>query len=181
MLYFADLISSMQDSQILVLPAFADARGSFVKSFNDSLFQSWGIQFQLKESYFSVSAKDVIRGMHFQLPPAQHAKIVFCPFGEILDVVVDLRKTSPNYGQAKAQILSADNHKAFYIPEGFAHGFKALSEGAITYYLVSSEYHQASDTGIAFDSFGFDWACIAPIMSERDQHFIALQDFVSPF
>ncbi|MCC6185846.1 MAG: dTDP-4-dehydrorhamnose 3,5-epimerase family protein [Chitinophagaceae bacterium] len=167
--------------QLIQLPHFADTRGQFVKSFNDQLFQGFGINFQLKESYYSFSGKDVIRGMHFQLPPHQHAKIVFCPVGKILDVALDLRKDSPKYGQAFAQILSSENNKAYYIPEGFAHGFKALTEGALTYYLVSSGYHPASDTGIAYNSFGFDWECALPIMSERDTSFINFNDFESPF
>ena len=135
----------------------------------------------MKKSYFSTSATDVIRGMHFQLPPYQHSKIVFCPFGAILDVIVDLRKQSTTFGQHYSQILSAENHKAYYIPEGFAHGFKSLSEGAMTYYLVSSEYNKDSDTGIRYDSFGFDWGIANPIISERDLSFAALKEFNSPF
>ena len=171
----------MQELKVLDLPAFSDERGFFVKTFNDSLFQSLGIDFTLKESYFSVSRKDVIRGMHFQIPPHQHSKIVFCAFGAILDVVVDLRKNSANYGMCFSQILSADNHKAFYIPEGFAHGFKSLSENAITYYLVSSEYEATSDAGIAYSSINFDWDCAEPILSARDRQFQLLKDFDSPF
>ncbi|MDI9318951.1 MAG: dTDP-4-dehydrorhamnose 3,5-epimerase [Phycisphaerales bacterium] len=174
-------IISVQEATILDLPAFADPRGSFIKTFNDSLFQSWGIHFQPKESYYSISNQGVIRGMHFQLPPHQHAKIVFCPVGAILDVAVDLRKTSPKYGHCFAQILSAENNKAFYIPEGFAHGFKSLTDGALTYYLVSSEYHPASDSGIAYDSIDFDWACDKPTLSKRDKNFICFADFQSPF
>lgn len=165
----------------LQLPAFHDDRGLFVKSFNDSLFKSWGIDFVVRESYFSISKRDVIRGMHFQLPPHQHAKIVFCPQGAILDVAVDLRKESDTFGQCFSELLSAENNKAFYIPEGFAHGFKALTENAMTYYLVSSEYNQTHDTGIAFDSIYFDWESGHPIMSDRDRGFPALKDFVSPF
>jgi len=170
-----------QEVSVIDLAAFVDVRGSFVKTFNDTLFQSLGIPFTLKESYFSVSAKDVIRGMHFQLPPHQHAKIVYCPFGAILDVALDLRLQSPTYGQYFSQILSAENHKAFYIPEGFAHGFKSLTHDAQTHYLVSSEYDAASDAGIAYHSFGFEWDCVDPILSERDKNFIAFQDFKSPF
>jgi dTDP-4-dehydrorhamnose 3,5-epimerase len=123
---------------VLTLPAHADARGLFVKTFHDALFKAADVEFTLRESYFSISERNVIRGMHFQLPPHQHSKIVFCPRGAILDVIVDLRRESPTYGQYLAQELSADNHKAFFIPEGFAHGFKALTEGAMTYYLVSA-------------------------------------------
>ena len=119
--------------------------------------------------------------MHFQLPPYQHAKIVFCPHGAILDVIIDLRKDSPTYKQYFHQELSEKNHKAFFIPEGFAHGFKALTENAMTYYLVSSEYHKESDTGIRYDSFGFDWDVKSPIISPRDLSFSSLENFQSPF
>ncbi len=171
----------MTELKIIDLPAFKDIRGSFVKTFNESLFQSLGIQFQLRESYYSISELNVIRGMHFQLPPHHHSKIVFCPVGAILDVAVDLRMTSPDYGKCFAQILSAENHKAYYIPEGFAHGFRSLTQDSLTYYLVSSEYHAASDTGIAFDSLSFDWECPNPVMSDRDKNFVSLKDFKSPF
>lgn len=171
----------LQDARLIELPAFADDRGVFIKTFHDTTLQEAGIHFTLKESYFSLSHKDVIRGMHFQLPPHQHAKIVFCPKGAILDVIVDLRKHSATYGQYFAQELSEQNHLAYYIPEGFAHGFKALTDDAMTYYLVSSEYHKESDTGIRWDSFGFDWNVASPVISARDQSFVALQDFSSPF
>lgn len=171
----------MENFQIIDLPAFSDQRGSFIKTFHQTNFRLIGINFQLQESYYSISSKDVIRGMHFQLPPHQHSKIVYCSFGAILDVIVDIRKASPDFGKSFSQVLSAENHKAFYIPEGFAHGFKALTEGAVTNYLVSSEYNQASDTGIAFDSFNFDWQCTQPIMSERDKNFPRLSQFDSPF
>ena len=171
----------LSGAKLITLPAFTDDRGLFVKTFHDTTLLRAGIDFKLKESYFSISRKDVIRGMHFQLPPHGHSKIVFCPKGAILDVIVDLRKDSPTYGRYHAEELSEDNHHAYFIPEGFAHGFKALTEGAMTYYLVSSEYEKESDTGVRWDSLGFDWQCKAPIMSARDQSFGALSAFQSPF
>lgn len=171
----------LADAYVIDQPAFYDDRGSFVKTFHETTLAEHGIQFQLKESYFSLSKKDVIRGMHFQTPPHQHAKIVFCPQGAILDVIVDLRKASPTYGQYYAQELSAANHKAYYIPEGFAHGFKSLTDDAITYYLVSSEYSKEHDTGILYNTFGFDWGIEHPIISERDLSFEMLQNFNSQF
>jgi len=166
---------------LITLPSPADNRGVFVKTFHDTTLQKAGIDFELKESYFSTSKKDVIRGMHFQLPPHDHAKIVFCPFGAIMDVIVDLRRDSPTYGQHYAAELSAANHKAYYIPEGFAHGFKSLTDDAITYYLVSSEYHQPSDTGILYNSIGYDWGISNPILSPRDLSFRTLGELESPF
>lgn len=166
---------------VIDLPAFYDDRGSFVKTFHATTLAQRGIHFDLKESYFSLSKKDVIRGMHFQTPPHQHAKVVFCPQGAILDVIIDLRKDSPTFKQFHAQELSADNHKAYYIPEGFAHGFKSLTDDAITYYLVSSEYSQQHDTGILYNSFGFDWDVDEPVISARDLSFPALEEWRSVF
>ncbi len=162
-------------------PAFTDDRGLFVKTFHDTILRDAGISFSLKESYFSISNKDVIRGMHFQLPHHQHSKIVFCPKGAILDVIVDLRRGSATYGQHHAEVLSAENHKAYFIPEGFAHGFKAITDDALTYYLVSSEYHKESDTGIRWDSFGYDWQSESPVISARDRSFEGLETFQTHF
>lgn len=171
----------LNGARILTLPSSADIRGTFVKAFHESTLQAQGISFTLRESYFSFSKKDVIRGMHFQLPPHDHSKIVFCPQGAIMDVMVDLRKQSPTYRQFCSVVLSGDNHKALFIPEGFAHGFKALTDDALTYYLVSSEYSQPHDTGIRYDTIGLNWEVDAPILSARDLSFIAMHDFDSPF
>lgn len=171
----------LSGAKLITLPKFEDERGGFIKTFNDSIFKNEGIDFDLKESYFSISNKDVIRGMHFQLPPFDHAKIVFCPQGAILDVILDLRKDAPTYGQFFAQELSAANHLAYYIPKGFAHGFKSLTAHALTYYLVSSGYEQSADTGLAYDSFGFNWDIQEPIISKRDLSFESFSQFNSPF
>ncbi len=171
----------LEGAFIITLPAPKDSRGLFVKTFHETTLKEAGITFTLRESYFSISKKDVIRGMHFQTPPHQHSKIVFCPQGSILDVIVDLRKASPTYGQYFAHELSAENHKALYIPEGFAHGFKAVSDDAMTYYLVTSEHNKAHDAGIRYDSIGLDWGVAAPIVSDRDKSFAALADYESPF
>ncbi len=176
-----DAIEILNGAKLLTLPSSIDARGTFVKTFHETSLAKHGISFTLRESYFSLSKKDVIRGMHFQLPPHQHSKIVFCPQGAILDVIVDLRKNSPTYRQFYATGLSGANHKAYYIPEGFAHGFKSLTDDAITYYLVSSEYSQPHDTGIRYDTIGYDWNVTDPILSARDLSFIGMGEFDSPF
>jgi len=163
------------------MPAFEDERGWFIKSFQDTFFEEKNIRFELRESYFSISRKNVIRGMHFQLPPFQHHKIVFCPQGAILDVMLDLRKDSPSFGRHFAIELSAQNHQAVFIPEGFAHGFLALTDNAMTYYLVSSSYRKEYDTGIRWDSFGMSWPATAPLISARDQSFAPLAGFQTPF
>lgn len=174
-------IETNESLYLFTMPSSQDSRGSFIKSFSESRLHEAGIEFTLRESYFSFSKKDVIRGMHFQLPPHQHSKIVFCQLGAILDVTVDLRKNSPTYLQHFIHELSADNHKAIFIPEGFAHGFVALTDEALTYYLVSSEYNREHDTGIRYDSIGFDWGVESPVISARDLSFVAMKNFNSPF
>jgi dTDP-4-dehydrorhamnose 3,5-epimerase len=171
----------LQGAKLITLNSSCDNRGPFVKTFHNTDFLASGIDFTLRESYFSFSKKDVIRGMHFQLPPYDHSKIVFCPKGAILDVILDLRKDALTYGKHHAQVLSDENHYAYFIPEGFAHGFKALTDDAMTYYLVSSEYSKPHDTGLLYDSIGADWEVACPIISARDLSFKTLAEFDSPF
>jgi dTDP-4-dehydrorhamnose 3,5-epimerase/CDP-3, 6-dideoxy-D-glycero-D-glycero-4-hexulose-5-epimerase len=158
-----------------------DERGTFVKTFNSNDFNNNDLNFSIKESYFSVSKKNVIRGMHFQLPPHDHEKLVFVPYGSILDVIVDLRKNSSTYCKYISIELSAKNKKSIFIPRGLAHGFKSLEEDTLTVYNVSSVYNSTSDHGIRFDSFGFDWDLQNPILSKRDLQFESLEDFKYPF
>ncbi len=162
-------------------PRFNDHRGTFVKTFHSSTLLAHGIDFQLKESFYSTSAKNVIRGMHFQVPPMDHEKIVFCTDGAILDVAVDLRKSSPTYGQFVTAELSAENNQALYIPKGFAHGFLSLTDSSTAFYFVSSEHSPEHDRGILFNSFGLDWQVSDPILSARDLAFPTLANFDSPF
>lgn len=173
--------TSLKGIYLIQFPAFADERGLFVKTFHEPTLQQAGLSFELKESFFSFSKKDVIRGMHFQIPPHDHTKIVFCPKGAILDVVVDIRKDSPTYGHQFSVELSERNNQALFIPSGFAHGFKSLEDDTQAFYLVSTAHHPASDAGIRYDSFGFDWGVENPIVSKRDQSFATLVDYQSPF
>lgn len=160
-----------------------DDRGLFVKTYNKEFFESHNIDFEIKESYFSVSKKNVIRGMHFQLPPYDHSKLVYVSAGGIIDVVVDLRKNSKTFKQYISVELSAENKKSIFIPSGFAHGFKSLEEKTITVYNVSSEYNSNTDFGILYSSIYFDWKVENPIISERDLQFENLDSFLinSPF
>jgi dTDP-4-dehydrorhamnose 3,5-epimerase len=162
---------------------FTDHRGEFVKTYHDQTFRELGLPFETREEFFSTSRQHVLRGMHFQIPPADHVKLVYCITGAVLDVVLDLRRQSPTYGQAVAEELSAANRRAFYIPSGFAHGFLALTEGALMVYKTSTVHAPACDRGIRWDSFGFAWPLggVPPILSQRDQDFPALADFHSPF
>lgn len=154
-----------------------DDRGLFIKTFNQSAFKESNLPLEIKESYFSMSKKNVIRGMHFQLPPDDHVKLVGVASGAILDVVVDLRKESSTYKHHMPVELSAKNKKSIYIPKGLAHGFKSLEENTITIYNVSTEYNPNSDFGIHYNSFEFDWQIANPIMSKRDIEFQSLASF----
>jgi dTDP-4-dehydrorhamnose 3,5-epimerase/CDP-3, 6-dideoxy-D-glycero-D-glycero-4-hexulose-5-epimerase len=158
-----------------------DNRGLFVKTFNNDFFTSYGLNIWIRETFYSVSHKDVIRGMHFQIPPHDHIKIVYVPAGRILDVVLDLRNGSPTYGETYSVELSAKNGKAILIPSGLAHGFKSLEDNAITTYMQTSCYAPNHDCGIRYDSFNFDWNCETPIISKRDMSFETLSDYNPPF
>ena len=156
---------------------FEDQRGLFVKTFHKEMFEQAGLQTDFKESYFSVSKKNVLRGMHFQKPPHDHAKLVYVIEGEILDVVVDLRGKSDTFGKFFTTNLSSEKANSLYIGKGFAHGFLTLSDSATVVYQTTSTYHAKSDSGIKWDSFGFDWdSVVNPIISERDKLFPSLNE-----
>lgn len=154
-----------------------DDRGLFVKTFNKEAFEEKKLSIDIRESYFSTSKKNVVRGMHFQLPPHDHEKLVYVPSGAIVDVIVDLRKDSSTYKRHISIELSAENKKSIYIPKGLAHGFRSLEADTITVYNVSTEYNPASDSGIYYNSFGFDWQIENPIISQRDLEFQDLESF----
>ena len=158
-----------------------DKRGYFVKNFQRSLFEQRDLECDFKESYYTQSHEHVIRGMHFQTPPHDHAKLITVISGSIVDVILDIRKSSETYGQNFEIELSGVNKKSLYIPRGCAHGFGVLSKEAIIYYQVTSEHNPEHDKGIRFDSFGFSWPISNPVLSERDYTFPAFNNFESPF
>ena len=165
-----------------ILPrVFKDGRGSFVKTFHQEVFAKHQLETEFAEEYYSVSYQNVLRGLHFQLPPHAHTKIVYCVLGQVIDAVVDLRVGSPTYGQFATFDVSAEKANIIYIPPGLAHGFYVTSETAIMMYKVSTVYAPESDTGIRWDSVGINWPSPNPIVSERDSGFVALSDFTSPF
>ena len=132
-----------------------------------------------------MSSYGVVRGLHFQRPPFTQAKLVRCVLGEVLDVAVDLRKSSPTYGQHVAVLLSEDNHRQLFIPKGFAHGFSVLSQKAIFQYKCDEFYHPESDGGISIadESLDIDWKIPVSerILSEKDMRHPFLNEFDSPF
>lgn len=157
-----------------------DDRGLFVKTFNDNLFRQHGISFTPKEIYYSLSKKNVIRGMHFQIPPHDHAKLIYVISGAILDVVIDIRRSSGTYGKY-FEIILRENDYSLFIPSGFAHGFKSLQDNSIVVYNQTSCYSREHDTGILWDSFGFNWGDESFVLAERDKSFLPFNKFQSPF
>lgn len=160
---------------------FDDVRGRFVKVFHEQAFADKGLETNFAEEYYSVSHKNVIRGMHFQLPPMDHVKMVYCIQGEVLDAVVDLRVGSPTYGEYTLFELSAAKANSIYIPKGMAHGFCAMSDQAVMVYKVSTIYSPEHDAGLLWNSVGIAWPTNDAILSARDQSFSSFDKFVSPF
>lgn len=156
-----------------------DDRGEFTKTYHELVFKNNDLCTDFKESFFSISKRDVIRGMHFQVPPYDHEKLVYVVKGEMVDVVLDLRKSSKTYKKSISVILSDKNHRSIYIPKGLAHGFKSITDETITVYNVSTIYNKENDYGIRYDSFGFDWKVSDPILSERDSDFMTLNNFLN--
>jgi len=158
-----------------------DSRGYFVKTYHRSLFHEHGLSTEFREEYYSSSNSGCLRGMHFQLPPHDHDKLVYCTTGTVLDVVVDLRRGSPTYGQAECMTLSGESGTMLFIPKGLAHGFYVLSGPSSMVYNVTTEYAPSHDTGIHWRSIPFDWPNLSPVTSERDSSFQPLNEFDSPF
>ncbi|MGD0835199.1 MAG: dTDP-4-dehydrorhamnose 3,5-epimerase [Polyangia bacterium] len=160
---------------------YDDSRGRLVKVFHRDAFAALGFATDFVETYYSMSHRGVIRGLHFQTPPAEHAKLVCCTSGRVQDAVVDLRRGSPTYGMYVTLELSAEIGNMLYIPPGMAHGFCVLSRQAHMVYQVTSQYDAGHDAGIRWDSARIPWKIAAPILSERDRNHPALSDFSSPF
>jgi dTDP-4-dehydrorhamnose 3,5-epimerase len=160
---------------------FRDERGSFVKTFHSGFAAEHGLATSFAEEFYSWSKRGVLRGLHFQSPPAEHTKVVTCLSGEVLDVVVDLRTGSPAFGQHAMFSLRGDEAAMLYIPTGLAHGFLALSDDALMYYQVTTVHNPACDSGIRWDSAGIPWPVTLPVISTRDASFPTLAEFSSPF
>ncbi len=149
----------------------SDARGCFSKPWDAKILQQAGLYFEIREIFYNVSHTNSLRGMHFQSPPYQQTKLVHCIQGQVLDVLLDLRHSSPSFGKSYSLILQASVPCILYLPPGIAHGFLALQDSSIILYAVSQAYVPQYDLGIRWDSFGFEWPTSNPILSERDQAF----------
>lgn len=181
-----EIIKTNIEGALIIEPrVFEDARGYFFESFSQREFDAKVGPVRFVQDNESKSSYGVMRGLHFQAPPFAQSKLVRCVRGRVLDVVVDIRRGSPTYGQHVAVELSEDNHRQFFIPRGFAHGFAVLSEEAVFQYKCDEYYHPESEGGISIldSSLGIDWHIPAEhvILSEKDTKHLLLRDFVSPF
>lgn len=176
-----NVITTPIEGLLIVEPQlFGDARGYFVETYNEARYDAAGIKARFVQDNQSMSAYGVVRGLHFQKPPYSQAKLVSCIEGSVLDVAVDLRSDSPTYGQHFAVVLSEENHRQFFIPKGFAHGFSVLSERAVFSYKCDELYHPEAEGGILFTDpeLGIDWQIPAEkmIISAKDTCHPLLKD-----
>lgn len=181
-----EVLKTAIEGVVIIEPkVFQDARGYFFESFSQREFEEKVRKINFVQDNESMSSYGVMRGLHFQRPPFTQSKIVRCVKGAVLDVAVDIRKGSPTYGQHVAVELTEENHRQFFVPRGFAHGFAVLSETAVFQYKCDNFYAPQADGGISIkdDSLGIDWKIPTEnaLLSEKDMKHILLKDFDSPF
>ena len=162
---------------------FKDSRGCFFESWNAKKFNQLGISEDFVQDNQSVSSKGVLRGLHFQNPPYAQAKLVRVIKGSVLDVAVDLRKTSPTYGKHVSVILSEQNNKSFFIPKGFAHGFLSLEDNTVFNYKCSDYYNKESEGSLLWndEDLKIDWQIDNPLVSEKDLQADLFKNFKTKF
>lgn len=186
-----NIIKTDIEGVLIIEPrVFGDARGYFFESFSEKDFNEQvgailGHPIHFVQDNESMSSYGVMRGLHFQKAPHCQSKLVRCVKGAVLDVAVDIRKGSPTYGKHVAVELTEDNHRQFFIPRGFAHGFAVLSETAIFQYKCDNFYAPEADSGMSIvdESLGIDWRIPVEnaLLSEKDTKHALLKDFDSPF
>lgn len=159
----------LQGALVIEPQVFGDARGFFYESYNEAKYREAGIDRRFVQSNVSRSARGVLRGLHYQWPNPQ-GKLVSVLEGEVFDVAVDIRRGSPTFGQWAGVMLTAENHRHFWIPEGFAHGFCVLSEYATFAYQCTALYDAKADAGIRWNdaAIGIDWPVTEPLLSDKD-------------
>ena len=174
---------SIPDVMIIEPQIFPDDRGVFLEIFKESIFKENGINLEFVQDNYSQSVKDVLRGLHYQKQPKAQAKVVTVLSGKIFDVAVDIRKNSPTYGKWVGEILSEQNHKLLYVPEGFAHGFCVSSEKASVLYKVTQEYSPENDKGIIWNDPELDiiWPTKKPLVSKKDSQLPSLKNIDNNF
>lgn len=181
-----NVIKTPIEGLLIIEPrVFYDARGYFVETYNEQRYREAGVDAAFVQDNQSCSTYGVVRGLHFQKPPYTQAKLVSCTKGRVLDVAVDLRKESPTYGKWYAVELSEENHRQFYIPRGFAHGFSVLSEQAVFTYKCDNLYHPEAEGGLLLSDpdVAIEWQVPEEmrVISEKDTKHPLFKDLVSPF
>ncbi|MHB1058733.1 MAG: dTDP-4-dehydrorhamnose 3,5-epimerase [Rhodanobacter sp.] len=161
--------TALPGALILEPQVFGDARGFFYESYNEAKYLAAGVDHRFVQSNVSRSARSVLRGLHYQWPNPQ-GKLVSVLEGEVYDVAVDIRRGSPTFGQSVGVMLTADNHRHFWIPEGFAHGFCVVSDFATFTYQCTALYDAQADAGIRWNdaALGIDWPVSEPLLSDKD-------------
>lgn len=182
-----NIVKTEIEGPLIIEPrVFGDERGYFFESFNSRDFAAQtGLDINFVQDNESRSCRGVVRGLHFQNPPYTQSKLVRVVVGSVLDVVVDIRRNSPTYGKHVAVELTAENHRQFFVPKGFAHGFAVLSDVAVFQYKCDDFYHPESESAIAWNdpALGIDWRLPMDevILSAKDRQHPMLNQFVSPF
>lgn len=168
---------------ILEPTVFSDDRGFFMETYNLDRYREAGIEAEFVQDNLSCSKRGVVRGLHYQVPPFAQGKLVSVLRGRVLDVAVDIRHGSPTYGKFVAVELSAENHKQFWIPAGFAHGFVSLENDTLFAYKCTAPYSKEHDRGIRYDdpAIGIDWGVESPTVSEKDQTHPLLSEIAQEF
>lgn len=160
----------LQSVKLIKPTPFKDTRGEFVEVYREHLFREAGIEVEFVQDNISRSKKNAVRGLHYQLPPASQVKLVMVPYGEILDIAVDMRANSPTFGEYYSTILSSENRHMLFVPTGFAHGFAVLSEEATVYYKCNDYYNKELERGVKWNdpTLGIKWGIENPVLSKKD-------------
>ena len=181
-----EVIKTGIEGVVIIEPRiFKDSRGYFFESYSKREFDEKVRPIDFVQDNESMSTRGVMRGLHFQRPPFTQSKLVRCVKGRVLDVAVDIRKGSPTFGKHVAVELSEENHRQFFVPRGFAHGFAVLSDVAVFQYKCDNYYHPEADGGISIadTSLGIDWRIdsATAVLSEKDLKHPLLKNFDTPF
>lgn len=183
LIFMNSIKTPIKDLLILEPKVFEDDRGYFFESFNKKKLEDLGINVEFVQDNQSLSNKNVLRGLHFQVPPFAQGKLVRVIKGSVLDVAVDIRKESETYGQYFSVILSEQNKKMFWIPPGFAHGFLTLEDQTIFSYKCSGDYQPSSEGSLLWNDpqLNINWNIEQAIVSSKDQQAQLFKHFKSPF
>jgi len=160
---------ALADLAVIEPAVHGDARGSFHEGWHRARYAAHGLDFEVVQSNVSTSTRGVLRGLHYQWPHPQ-GKLVSVLEGEVWDVAVDIRRGSPTFGRWEACVLSGENRRQFWLPEGYAHGFVVLSDRAIFTYLCTAPYDRDCDRGLRWNdaSLAIDWPVAEPLLSDKD-------------